>query len=204
MVDAKVVKQSVKHPRPWRGIGVFIMGAIFAVGLISIASYGARLLPHKAAPKPKTGTSAVSNAVSDVATIDGATFSYLVPGKSADWSVLGTGQAFDKAKGVAKYTIVLNNNNVHVTMSQQAMPVALMPRGSVAFSNFINGSKVSRSQDVGDGTLYYLPALYNGAPANGTDTVIYATDSVLLFGRAESIIGYDAWAKLVGSLSPHS
>jgi hypothetical protein len=53
---------------------------------------------------------------------------------------------------------------------------------------------------VGRGTLYYLPALSNGAPAAGADTVIYATNEVLLFGRAERVVGYDGWSKLMGAM----
>jgi hypothetical protein len=45
-----------------------------------------------------------------------------------------------------------------------------------------------------------MSALQNGSPAKGADTIIYATDNVLLFGRSSAILGYDAWAKLLASL----
>ena len=193
----------MKHRWGWREVGIFLVGAVFAVGLLTISSQALGWVSNvmKSRPKAKTGVSATP-VVASTTSIEAANFNYLSPSTSPDWSVLAGSQAFDKAKNLVKYTVVLNNNNVHVTVSQQVMPTALKPRSSKAFADFIAGSKVSRSQDAGAGTLYFLPALVNGAVANGSDTVIYATDDVLLFGRSEAVIGYEAWAKLISAMRP--
>jgi hypothetical protein len=80
------------------------------------------------------------------------------------------------------------------------MPDELKGQKSPKFMEFIQSSNVVRSQQAGDGTVYYVAALQNGAQANGATSVIYVTDKILMFGRAGGLVGYDAWASMLSQM----
>lgn len=176
--------------------GLLVMLVILGVGINTIVAGFMGAHPKtggqtkKATPKP--AGAALGN-------IHEAQFAYLAPDPSEDWTLDESNMAYDTTRGVVKYPVKLNSGGT-ITVSQQAMPTQLLPRTGDAFNKFINDAKVTRSQDINQGTLYYLPALQNGAPANGADTVIYATDNVLLFGKANTVLGYDKWVKFAQAL----
>jgi hypothetical protein len=184
-------------------IGLAAAGVIFAVGawtvlqqLGTVTTSVAKNVISQAKPSPAPDSQAT--------TIDNANFKYLVPGTDPAWTFDDKQTAFDQGKGLVKYAVKLNNANLEATITQQEMPLKLKPRGSKDFLAFIDGLKPTRSTDAGKGKLYYLPALKNGAPANGSDTVVYATDDILMFGRSDGVLGYDAWAKLMETMQPVS
>ena len=132
-----------------------------------------------------------------------AKFAYLLPGKSADWKLADGQSAYEAGKGIVKYQVMFTNAKVNASISQQVFPGQLKPRDGDKFMKFVDGTKPTRSADVNRGTVYFLPALQNGAPANGTDTVIFARDDVLMFGQSQGILGWDAWTKFVSSMQPN-
>jgi len=132
-----------------------------------------------------------------------ANFSYLMPSNDDAWTMQASTETYDASKGLVKYEVKLKNAGTVVTISQQAMPSTLMPRDSAAFNEFVESNKPTRSMDAGSGKAYFLPALQNGVPANGADTVIFATNEVLMFGRAERVVGYDGWTKLLSTMKPY-
>jgi hypothetical protein len=138
--------------------------------------------------------------ISVVHEVKNAPFNFMVPSPNAAWSYDEKSLTFDPDKGVMKYILRLNFAQADLTVSQQVMPDELKVPKSSKLSAFIQASNVVRSQQAGDGTLYFVAALQNGAQANGADAVIYATDDILLFGRTGSILGYDAWANLMASM----
>jgi hypothetical protein len=176
--------------------GVVVAAVVFVVGAVTVVRGVAAFSGHvaKQAVQKKAQDSKVTS-------IDYANFAYLKPGSDADWTLDDSGMAFDQGKGIVKYVVTLKNGNVGVTISQQVMPAQLRPRKSVKFQEFITEEKPAQSQDLGSGTVYYLPALENGAPASGSDTIIYATDDILLFGRAGRVLNYETWVKLLSSMN---
>jgi len=138
-----------------------------------------------------------------VTSINNANFTYFVPATDDNWTFDTKTTAYDQQHGVVKYVVHLKYPVTDVTVSQQVMPNALKPRGSDKFKGFIKDLNVSSSQDVGAGTLYYFPALENGAPASGSDRVVFATDGILLFGQAGQVLHPDAWSKLLVAMRPH-
>jgi hypothetical protein len=184
----------------WVAVGSVAAAIVFIVGLYTVAhglisglrwpwAGGIYILQQS-----QTGGNEVS-AISD------ANFNYLVPAKDAAWKFDATSTAFDPQKGIVKYLVTLTQGGVGVTLSQQVMPSELKPRGSSKFMAFINSVKATRSQDIPGGTMYSLPALSNGAPTtNSADTVVYATNDILMFGRSDYVVDDSVWAKLLGSL----
>lgn len=129
-----------------------------------------------------------------------ASFSYLTPKLDPDWDFDLDSLVYDASKELVRYVFAFHNSGVQVAVTQQPLPAELMPRTSAAFDAFIQDNKVSRSQDVGQGTVYFLPALKNGVPGAGSDTIIFATDSILMFAKADSLVGYDPWLKYIEKL----
>lgn len=182
-------------------VGVALIGVVFVVGLMTVLQKVGSWLPDVASlTHPKQSPNIKTTEVLDVKKAD---FPYLVPGKDDAWKYDATSPVYDKTTGVVKYAVRLNYTQVDITFSQQKMPDALKPRDSAKFTGFINNANPARSQNTGRGTVYFLAALQNGAPANGADTVIFATDDVLMFGKAGRVVGYDAWTKLLGTMKPH-
>jgi hypothetical protein len=193
----------VKFSQMDRGqvIALALAGLVFVVGFVEVAREVGSVTGWLA-KSAKHGTNSGKNG--KVTTINNAKFDYLVPEQGGDWKFDDDKTAYDQAKGVVKYTATLQSVNVDVTISQQVMPEELKPRGSAKFEGFIKDAKPTTSQKAGDGTVYFLPALENGAPANGSDIIIYATDDRLLFGRAGRVLGYDVWAKLLAGMTKTS
>jgi hypothetical protein len=184
--------------------GLIAILVILGIGLNTIFAQvlGGHSAAKKGAPKDKPvqqGSAVATGNDSDpTEPIQKATFEYLLPGYSSGWKMDDDSKAYVPSKSIVKFNLLLGATAT--TITEQMLPPALAPRQSAAFQSFVMGSKVSRSQDVGSGTLYFLPALQNGAPANGADTIIYATDEVLMFGRSGSVVGYDKWVKLFESM----
>lgn len=178
-----------------------LAGVVFVVGLFTVVQKVASWLPSLAKPhKTATGNVKVNNSLE----IKKADFNYLVPGTDDAWTFDEGSVAFDSSTGVVKYAVKMKYSGATVTFSQQTMPGEFKPRQTNnKFMAFINSANPTRSQDAGEGTVYFLAAMQNGAAANGADTVIYATDDILMFGKTGQIVGYDGWAKLVGSMQPH-
>jgi hypothetical protein len=125
-----------------------------------------------------------------------------MPGQDDSWTYDDKQTAFDKTRGVVKYVVNLKEADVSITFSQQVMPTQLKPVGSDSWKAFISQEKPMTDQAVGDGTVYYLPALANGVPpASGSDTIIYATDKILMFGKAGRVMDAATWVRLLGSMS---
>jgi hypothetical protein len=208
MVEELIEKQAGMS---WRrrlliaGISVAVL-VVIGVGLNTILS--GIMKGHKAGSgKPAAaGSGAVTTAKGgpgdSLSNITDASFGYLLPGASSAWTVQGGSKTYDSKKGLVKYNVKLTNAGTLVTVSQQVMPADLLPRDSAAFNQFMESNKPTRSADAGGGKLYFLPALQNGSPAAGADTVIFATDNVLLFGRAESVVGWDGWTKMMAAMKP--
>jgi hypothetical protein len=184
-------------------IGLTLAGAVFAVGAWTVLQQLGSVTTN-VAKGVISQTKASPEKDSQLTTIDNANFKYLVPGTDEAWTFDDKQTAFDQGKGLVKYAVKMNNANIEATITQQELPMKLKPRGSQEFLGFIDGLKPTRSTDAGKGKLYYLPALKNGAPANGSDTVVYADDAILMFGRSDGVLGYDAWAKLMGTMKPVS
>lgn len=181
---------------------IALVGGVFVIGMLTVAQKVGNWLPDLSRVLHPAKTDNVK--VVPVAKISEADFPYLVPGKDADWTYDEASPAYDKAKGVVKYGVTLNNAHINVTFSQQRFPKDLQSRTSNKFKAFVNDSNPARSQDTGRGTLYFLQSIENGAPSSsGADTIIFATDDVLLFGKTGRIVGYDGWAKLLSSMHPH-
>lgn len=175
---------------------------VFLVGLVTVLQKISGSLPDisKLINPPKTGNVQQF----DAATIKDANFTYLVPRKSESWEFDESTAAYDKQKDVVKYGVTLNNAQVNVVFSQQKFPEDLKPRKSNKFMAFINDSNPTRSQDAGEGTVYFLSSLENGVPTtDGTNTIIYATDDILMFGKAGKLVGYDGWVELLTAMGPH-
>ena len=185
-------------------VGIMIMVVIFVVGIITISHQVIVLASHLAKPSPKVISQAVAATSGESAptTIDQASFTYLVPASDPVWSYDKQSAVYDAGKGLVKYDLTFTNAKVKASLTQQMMPDQLKPRGSSKFEAFITASKVARSQPTGNGTVFFLSALKNGAPANGSDTIIYATDSILMFGRSDGVLSYDAWVTMLSRLKP--
>ena len=131
-------------------------------------------------------------------------FDFWVPLPNSDWTFDAKSPVFDSSKGVVDYQVKLASG-VGVTVSQQVMPEELKPRDvSPKFNQFILNSNVTLSEPAGKGKAYFRAAESNGAQANGADSVIYATDNILMFGQSSEIIPYDKWAKLLAAMVPVS
>lgn len=189
---------------------LLVLMVLVGVGLNTITSGfltgGNKPAPGaKAKAKPAASTSAKSaggDARDSIVGIENASFAYLSPGADKNWAIDEGSKAYEDSKGVVKYTVKLKNSGTSITISEQIMPADLVPKGSEAFLKFIAASKPTRSNDLSEGTLYFLPALQNGVPASGSDTVIYATNEVLMFGRAERVVGYEGWMALMSAMRP--
>jgi hypothetical protein len=138
--------------------------------------------------------------VGKAAAINSANFDFLTPGPNKAWTFDPASVVTDDQKGLVKYTVHLTNADVDVIVTQQTLPGELAPRTSDRFQQFIRDQKATISQPVGDGMLYFVPALMNGQPADGTDTVIYANDKILLFGRGAKFVGTGAWVGLMRAM----
>lgn len=187
--------------------GKFAMWALFAlvfvVGAFTVVQQLGGIVGHFAQARV-TNTKTYAPTGPDRPTdVTAAPFDYLVPGQSNAWKMVDGLTAYDPAHGIVKYNVTFVNAKVNATLTQQVFPDQLKPRGGDKFTAFINNSKPVRSTDVNGGTLYFLLALQNGAPANGTDTVIFARDDVLMFGQSQGILGWDAWTQMIGSLKKH-
>ena len=130
-------------------------------------------------------------------------FPYLVPAGDAAWLSEDDKKQTDPTKGVITYPLTFLQNNTQVIVSQQQLPADLQPLDSDKFKAFIKDQNPVRDQEIGDGKLYFLPAMQNGQPANGASTVIYATSDILLFARANEIVDWKDWAKLMAAMSPN-
>lgn len=195
-------REILKLPPTRRGQLLVLIGVVvFVIGLVTLVRFLIGLVPDF----KNFGKPLVSNNIKtmEVLGIDKANFNYLIPGKSDAWSYDETSPAFDSTTGVVKYAMKMKFSQVNVTISQQKFPEKLESRKSDKFMSFVTSSNPSRSQDVGRGTVFFMAALENGAPANGADTIIFATDDVLMFGRAGRVIGYDAWANMLATMKPH-
>jgi hypothetical protein len=180
-------------------IGMAVAAVVLALGLSEAAREVGLVFPKRVHTQP------AANKTGQVTSIDNADFAYLAPKTDPDWTFDAKQTAFDQTKGVVQYKVTFNNDGVSVTISQQVMPEQLKPRGSEKFIGFVRDQKPMRSQEVGEGTVYYLPALQNGAPApDGSDTIMFATDDILLFGRASVVVKSAEWTKLLGSLKAKS
>lgn len=182
-------------------LGVMAAGIVFVVGAITVVQQVGKFTT-RAAKTVLTATSSNSNPSSTSTGASGVNFAYLVPSQSADWTFDSTQIVFESDKGLVKYSVGLTNAKVSVTITQQSLPSKLRPKGSSEFEAFIAGAKPTRSTVAGLGTVYYLPALKNGSTANGSDTIVFATNDILMFGRSDSVLGYDAWAKLLAAMAP--
>jgi hypothetical protein len=138
--------------------------------------------------------------ISVVQNVKNAPFNFLAPGDDDAWTFNEKSMTFDPERGVLKYGMRLKYADQDLTVSQQVMPDELKGQKSPKFMEFIQSSNVVRSQQAGDGTVYYVAALQNGAQANGATSVIYVTDKILMFGRAGGLVGYDAWASMLSQM----
>ncbi len=189
---------------PWKLAAVGVVAGVFVVGLVVIVRGLWTAVPEVVKTATSKPSPTAANKLGEVTTINNASFGYLIPGKDASWLFDDKSTAYDDAHGVVKYLVKLTYAQVEVTISQQAMPGELAPRGSDKFNAFINDSKAVRSQDAGPGKIYFLPTLENGAPSStSADTVIYATDNILMFGRANRAVRYGVWAQLLASMHAH-
>jgi hypothetical protein len=182
----------VRRPVPrnkWIWLGGTLVAVVFAMGVMSLFEKASSTV-HQSKGK-----------LTVVKEASQASFDYLVPGTDQAWKFDPNSPVFDQTKGVVNFKVILKDNNVSVTISQQKTPVVLKPVASSAkFNQFILASNVTSSEQVGSGKAYFRAALQNGAPASGATTVIYATDNVLIFGQAGSILSYDKWANLLASM----
>jgi len=183
-------------------------GTVFLVGALTLAqqvgsgvSNVAKGVVSHIHVYSNNSASTASNS-SEVADIKNASFDYLVPG-SGTWKVDSSQTAYDPVKGIVKYQVDFSGENASATITQQPFPKQLEPRGGDKFMAFVNASKPARSEDVNGGTVYFLPALENGAPASGTDTVIFARDDVLMFGQAGRVLDWDIWTQMLATMKKH-
>ncbi len=189
----------VKFSEMSRGqvIGLALAALVFAVGLAEVVREVRTFTSHLA----KTVSHIQASKSGTVITINNANFDYITLGRDDAWTFDDKLTAFDQSRGVVKCVVTLKQGNVTVTISQQKMPDQLKPRGSDKYNSFVDAQKPMSSQDVGLGKVYYLPALVNGSPAaDGSDTIIYATDDILMFGRAGAVLKSDTWMKLLTSM----
>lgn len=181
-------------------VGAGMVVGVFAIGLVTVL----QKIGNQVTTVVQTHGNSASNVKQvDVLSVDRADFDYFVPASSDAWKFDAKTAVFDKTSGVVKYGVQLTYAGITVTISQQKFPDALKPRSSSKFSNFVDSFNPSRTQDSGRGTVYFKATLQNGAAANGSDTVMYATDDVLMFAQAGSVLGYDAWSKLLTAMQPH-
>lgn len=185
--------------RPRELVGVGLVGGIFLIGALTVW----QRVSHQVQGLVDSGKTSGNVQTVNVLDVDRANFGYYIPGTSDAWKFDKSKAVFDKTSGIVKYPVTLTYASTTVNITQQKFPDNLKPRDSGKFQNFIDSANPVRSQDAGKGRLYFMAALQNGAPANGSDTIIYATDDVLMFGRASTVLGYDAWAKLIASMHPH-
>lgn len=185
-------------------VGVMALTGLLAVGVTSVAKSlkrnqdspaGADAVAGKVVEAQKS-----SRVSTEVAKISEANFDYLVPKDGGAWTYDPAGEVYDKTTGVVKYGVQRQSKGLSVTVSQQAFPEKLGSRQTAAFADFTKQYKVVANQEAGAGTAYFMPALENGQPSKGTDTVIYATDKVLMFARGNSIMGYGEWAELFSTM----
>ena len=188
--------------RRWQARELIVLGVVAGIFLIGAVTIWQKLSNQVQDALDARKTSGNVQTV-DVLDVDRADFNYYVPGSSDAWTFDKKTAVFDKTSKIVKYGVKLNYSGTMVTMTQQKFPDDLKPRGSTKFLNFIDSVNPSRSQEAGKGTLFFKATLQNGAPANGSDTVVFATDDVLMFGRSASVLGYDAWAKLMASMHAH-
>jgi hypothetical protein len=197
-VRVKVPTTIVSVIRAWRHdrrvvFGGAVLAAVVLVGAWELSRELSRL----------GGTGGRNNTVHIVGNTDGAAqspFDYLAPAAEDDWKYDSSATVFDASKGVVNYKVQLTDGG-GVIMSQQQMPAELKPQTSAKFTQFILANNVAQSRSSGKGTVYFQPALTNGSPANGATTVIYATDDILMFGRATAVLPYDKWVKLLGGMA---
>lgn len=205
-IVAPFIRSRWKWPLVLAAVGVFV---VFGVGVVSL---GRSVLKPRPAVQQPNHTGAAGGVVSAgqtgsdsadrFAPVSQIDFGYLTPKLDPNWDYDAGSLAYDAAKGVVRYSLKFHHNNVGVVITEQAMPSQLMPRTSDAFTAFLTENKVFRSQDVGKGTIYFLPAMKNGVLGGGADTVIFATDSILLFGKADSFVGFDPWLELMAAMQP--
>jgi hypothetical protein len=186
-----------------------LYAVIFLVGVTTlvqqVGGYVSKFVQNRVTHEKTYASNSGAGGPDQPASISGANFDYLIPGKSANWTMSSDQTAYDPAKGIVKYEVTFNNAKVNAAISQQVFPDQLKPRDGDKFSKFIENSKPSRSADVNSGTLYFLPYLKNGSPAqDGTDTVIFARDDVLMFGQSQGMLGWDAWTQMMASMKKHS
>jgi hypothetical protein len=175
-------------------VGIFLIGALTLWQRVSNQVQGL---------VDASGSTARNVKTVDVLNVNRADFDYYVPGSSDAWKFDQKSAAYDQVSKIVKYNVHLNYSGASIAVTQQRLPDQLKPRGSDKFINFIDSANPSRSQGTGKGTLYFMATLQNGAPASGSDTVIFATDDVLMFARAGTVVGYDTWSKLIATMHPH-
>jgi hypothetical protein len=187
-----------------------LFGLVFVVGALTLVQQVGGYVSHFA-HSVVTHTQTYANGSSgtggpdQASVLSAASFDYLIPGKSTAWKMDDGQSVYDPGKGIVKYQVTFNNAKVDASITQQVFPDQLKPRSGDKFTAFINNSKPSRSADVNLGTVYFLPMLQNGAlAADGTDTVIFARDDVLMFGQASGKLGWDAWTQMMASMQKHS
>jgi len=190
-------------PKKWQVV-IVIMAVVLVVGVGALMQEVLALL-HVHLPSISLNHQKVQQStLTVVKDASKAGFDFLVPAPSTDWTFDPKSPVFDASKGVVDYQLKLASGT-DVTISQQVTPDELKPVDtSTKFNQFIMNSNVSLSQPVGKGKAYFRAAMSNGAPANGADTVIYATDNILMFGQAGEILPYDKWTKLLAAMVPLS
>jgi hypothetical protein len=174
---------------------VVVLLGIFAVGLVTMV----RGLGAAVAPVAKVVTGRDSSAQGAATTIGHAKFAYLIP-KNRDWELQSNSVVYDEGKGVVRYQLMLKDADLPLVMSQQVMPDELKPQTGAKFDQLVLASNVVRSQAAGKGKVYFEAALTNGVQANGATNVIYATDDILMFGHAPTVLAYDKWVALMASM----
>jgi hypothetical protein len=173
--------------------GVFVVGAVTVVHTLGAVT-------------GKLAKEVTSKPVGQVASVQNANFSYWVPGSDTDWTYDPKSIAVDSQHGVITYAVKFAGGDVtQAKISQQRMPDPLKPVGGVSWKHFIQQEKPVTNQSAGDGTIYYLPALANGTQvSDGSDTIIFASDDILLFGQSTGVLKAAQWSKLIGSMTKRS
>jgi hypothetical protein len=182
------------HKNKWIIIGAVLVLAVAAV----LVEVGRELGNHDSGHTPKSNHKV--NTVGKISDVKNATFDYLEPADQSDWDFDDKSVIFEQENGIISYHINLKKAGTTVVVSEQQMPDDLKPQSSTKFTQFILSSNVSRSQDAGIGKVYFQPALSNGAPTEGSTTVIFATDDILMFGRAGKVLDYETWTMLMGAM----
>ena len=183
----------VKFSEMSRGkfFAVILASAVFCVGAVTLLKIVSSVT-GKLAKDVTGGTTAGKLSV-----VKNAAFAYWVPGSDPAWTFDPRSKVVDQAHGVITYAITFASGSVPVKVSQQQMPEALKPVGGSAWKRFIDQEKPITDQPVGDGTIYYLPALANGTQvSDGSDTIIFSSDNILMFGQAGSILKSAQWSSL--------